>query len=46
METQLIKSFIKNVGVKNYSEANKYLQKVLENKIKSRIKTALNKPLF
>ena len=46
METQLIKAFIKQVGVKNYSAANKYLQQVLENKIKSRIKTDLNKPLF
>lgn len=46
MDKKLIKNFIKTVGEKNYSEANKYLQDVIDIKIKDRIKKSLEKPLF
>ena len=41
METKDIKKFISNIADKNYSEANQSLQKMIENKLKSRIKTSL-----
>jgi hypothetical protein len=41
METKDIKKFISNVADKNYSEANQSLQKMIENKLKSRIKNTL-----
>ena len=34
-----IKQFIGNICDRNYSEANKSLQKMIENKLKERIKT-------
>ena len=36
-----IKQFIANIADKNYSEANKSLQKMIENKIKDRIRTSV-----
>jgi hypothetical protein len=41
METKDIKKFISNIADKNYSEANQSLQKMIENKLKSRIKNTL-----
>ncbi len=41
METKDIKTFIANVADKNYSAANQSLQKMIENKLKNRIKIAL-----
>lgn len=37
-----IKQFIGNIADKNYSQANKQLQKMIENKLKERIKTSLS----
>ena len=42
METKHIKAFIANIADKNYSEANQSLQKMIENKLKSRIKNAMD----
>lgn len=36
-----IKRFIANIADKNYSQANTSLQKMIENKLKDRIKTAI-----
>jgi hypothetical protein len=36
-----IKHFIANIADKNYSQANTSLQKMIENKLKDRIKTAI-----
>jgi hypothetical protein len=36
-----IKQFIANIADKNYSQANTFLQKMIENKLKDRIKTAI-----
>lgn len=36
-----IKQFIANIANKEYSQANTFLQKVIENKLKERIKTSL-----
>lgn len=41
METKDIKQFIANIADKNYSNANKSLQKMIENKLKNRIKQSL-----
>jgi hypothetical protein len=41
-----ITALINAISVKNYAEANKYLKSVIEDKIKSRINTSTNKPLF
>lgn len=41
METKVIKQFIANIADKNYSDANKSLQKMIENKLKNRIKQSL-----
>lgn len=41
METKDIKQFIGNIADKNYSEANKTLHKMIENKLKNRIKQSL-----
>jgi len=41
-----IASFIKHLNEKNYSEANKYLQVTLHEKIKDRISKSLKGPLF
>lgn len=41
METKDIKQFIANIADKNYSDANQSLQKMIENKLKNRIKQSL-----
>ena len=38
METKDIKQFIANIADKNYSQANASLQKMIENKLKDKIK--------
>ena len=40
-KTKDIKQFIANIADKNYSQANTSLQKMIENKLKDRIKTAI-----
>ena len=45
-EEQNILAFIKNISQKNYSQANKYLQEVLDSKLKDRIKTASENKLY
>jgi len=37
-----IKQFIANIADKNYSQANTSLQKMVENKLKDRIKTSIS----
>ena len=37
-----IKQFIANIADKNYSQANTSLQKMIENKLKIRIKSSLD----
>ena len=37
---------VEAIGTKNYSKANKYLVKMVESKIKDKINSQLNKPLF
>lgn len=39
--TNTIKQFIANIANKEYSQANSSLQKMLEQKLKERIKTSL-----
>lgn len=39
--TKDIKQFIANIVDKNYSQANSSLQKMIENKLKDRIKNSL-----
>ena len=39
--TKDIKQFIANVADKNYSDAQKSLQKMIENKLKDKVKQAL-----
>ena len=41
-----IKNFISSISSKNYALAHKYLQQVVNNKLKARITTSLDKPLF
>ena len=41
METKDIKQFIANIADKNYSNANTSLQKMIEVKLKNRIKHSL-----
>lgn len=45
-ERKQIREFIKQVGLKNYSEANKYLENVINSKVKDRIRKSFDKPLF
>lgn len=45
-ESDNIVKFITSVSSKNYALAHKYLKQVIEDKIQSRIKASLNKPLF
>lgn len=45
-ESSEIANFIKSISQKNYSEANKYLQNVVDSKIKSKIGSALKEKLF
>lgn len=46
MEKNNIINYIKSVSEKNYAEANKYLQAALEEKMKSRIKSAVENTEF
>ena len=43
---QQISQFISSVSDKNYADAHKYLQGVVEDKIITRINKATDKPLF
>jgi len=45
-QTKEIVSFLKSFSQKNYSEANKYLQSVIDSKIKSKINNSLKEKLF
>ena len=45
-ESQEIVKFLKSISQKNYSEANKYLQSVIDTKIKSKIGSSLKEKLF
>lgn len=45
-ESMDIKSFIASISSKKYALAHKYLKQVIEDKIKARISSSLNKPLF
>ena len=46
LEAQEIIKFLKSISQKNYSEANKYLQNVVDSKVKSRIENALKEKVF
>jgi hypothetical protein len=41
-----IKNFITSISTKKYALAHKYLKQVVEDKIKARISSSLNEPLF
>lgn len=41
-----ISKFLKSISQKNYSQANKYLQSVIDSKLKDRIGNALKQKLF
>lgn len=43
-ETKNIKQFISHMAEKNYSEANKSLQKIVEDKLKQRVRSSLEAP--
>ena len=45
-EKNKISKFIEELSNKNYAAANKYLKGVIEDKLKTRIDTATEKPLF
>jgi SLT domain-containing protein len=45
-ERKNILNFIRNISQKNYAEANKYLQEVIDSKLKDRIQKASNKEIF
>ena len=45
-EKENILNFIKNISQKNYAEANKYLQEVIDSKLKAKIQSASEKNLF
>jgi len=45
-ENNNIVKFLKSISQKNYSEANKYLQSVIDSKIKSKIGGSLKEKLF
>ena len=45
-ESPDIKHFITSISTKKYALAHKYLKQVIEDKIKARISSSLNKPLF
>jgi len=45
-EKKGIINFIRNISVKNYAEANKYLQEVIDLKLKEQIKKASEKEIF
>ena len=41
-----IKNFITSISTKKYALAHKYLKQVIEDKVKARISSSLNEPLF
>jgi hypothetical protein len=41
-----ISKFVENIILKNYSEADKYLKAVINNKLQQKIATELSTPLF
>ena len=45
-EKENILNFIKNISQKNYAEANKYLQEVINSKLKDRIEKTSDQKLF
>jgi len=45
-ENKEIIGFLKSISQKNYSEANKYLQSVIDSKIKSKINDSLKEKIF
>lgn len=45
-ERKQILTFIKRLNEKDYSNANKSLEKIIQEKIKKRIAIAAHKPLF
>ena len=45
-EASDIRNFISSISTKKYALAHKYLKQVIEDKIKARITSSLNKPLF
>ena len=45
-EKELITKFIQKIGEKNYSEANNYLKKTIENKLLGRINQFKNINIF
>jgi hypothetical protein len=45
-ESQEIVKFLRSISQKNYSEANKYLQNVVDSKLKAKIGDALKEKLF
>lgn len=45
-ESVNIKNFIASISSKKYADAHKYLKQVIEAKLKARIATAINQPLF
>ena len=45
-EHQEIVKFLSSISQKNYSEANKYLQNVIDSKLKAKINEALKEKLF
>jgi len=45
-ERENILNFIKNISQKNYAEANKYLQEVINSKLKDRIEKTSDQKLF
>lgn len=45
-ESTDIKNFITSISTKKYALAHKYLKQVIEDKLKARISSSLNEPLF
>lgn len=45
-ESVNIEGFINSISTKNYALAYKYLQQVIDSKLKVRIAASLDKPLF
>jgi hypothetical protein len=45
-ESADIKNFITSISAKKYALAHKYLKQVIEDKLKARISSSLNEPLF
>jgi len=45
-ESSEIIKFLRSISQKNYSEANKYLQNVIESKLKAKMTDALKEKIF